>query len=87
MAIADRVATVSKNRAAWAMIFSIIITGSGHMIIGRVKRGALILIGAILIGAIGGWLLGLWVLAISLAYVIWQAIDLYKIMTKLPELQ
>ena len=56
----------------------IIIIGTGHMVVGRVARGILILVGAIVVGIITLYIfLGLFFIAI-VVYWILQLIDLYR---------
>jgi TM2 domain-containing membrane protein YozV len=70
--------TISRDRAILAYIMGILITGTGHMVVGRVARGILILVGAIVVGFITSYIfLGLFFIAI-VVYWILQLIDLYR---------
>jgi hypothetical protein len=70
--------TISRDRAILDYIMGIIIIGTGHMVVGRVAGGTLILVGAIVVGIITSYIfLGLFFIAI-VVYWILQLIDLYK---------
>jgi TM2 domain-containing membrane protein YozV len=60
------------------IILAVIISGVGHMYLGYVKRGIIILVIGITIWAITSWLIPFgWI--IGIAYWIWQIYDVYKL--------
>ena|SRR5215216_2109800 len=70
--------SISRDRAVLAYIMAILISGTGHMVVGRVARGILILVGAIIIGLVTIVINPvIWIIAI-LAYWVFQIVDLYK---------
>jgi TM2 domain-containing membrane protein YozV len=70
--------TISRDRAILAYIMGILISGTGHMVVGRVARGILILAGAIIIGFVTFAIHpAIWIIAI-LVYWVFQLVDLYK---------
>ena len=44
--------SISRDRAILAYIMGILIIGTGHMVVGRVARGILILAGAVVVGIV-----------------------------------
>jgi TM2 domain-containing membrane protein YozV len=57
----------------------ILITGTGHMIVGRIVRGVLILIGAVAVVYVAGLIGGLVLIAIcAVIYWVLQLVDVYK---------
>jgi TM2 domain-containing membrane protein YozV len=75
--------SITKNRVIIAFVAAFFVTGLGHMIVGYVKRGVVILVVAIAI-AITGFVLfpGYFVLLITLPYWGWHIYDLYKLAGK-----
>jgi TM2 domain-containing membrane protein YozV len=70
--------SISRDRAVLAYIMAILVSGTGHMVVGRVARGILILVGAIIIGLVTIAINPvIWIIAI-LAYWVFQIVDLYK---------
>lgn len=71
--------SISRDRATLAYIMGIFIAGTGHMVVGRVARGILILAGGMVIGFATGLIGGLILVLISaIAYWIFQMVDLSK---------
>jgi hypothetical protein len=71
--------SISRDRAILAYIMGILIVGTGHMVVGRVARGILILIGALVVGFVAGLIGGLiFILIFGIIYWVLQLIDLYK---------
>jgi phage shock protein C len=70
--------TISRDRAILAYIMGILISGTGHMVVGRVARGILILVGAVVVGLVTSYIfIGLFLVAIFVYWLL-QLIDLYK---------
>ena len=70
--------SISRDRAILAYIMGILITGTGHMVVGRVARGILILVGAMFLGFVTAYInLGLFFIAVVVYWVL-QLVDLYK---------
>jgi hypothetical protein len=70
--------SISRDRAILAYIMGILITGTGHMVVGRVARGILILVGAMFLGFVTVYInLGLFFIAVVVYWVL-QLVDLYK---------
>jgi hypothetical protein len=71
--------SISRDRAVPAYIMGILIVGTGHMVVGRVARGILILIGGLVIGFVAGLIGGLiFIFIFGIIYWVLQIIDLYK---------
>ena len=71
--------SISRDRAILGYIMGILIIGTGHMVVGRVARGILILIGAVIVGFVAGLIGGLiFILIFGIVYWVLQLIDLYK---------
>jgi TM2 domain-containing membrane protein YozV len=73
----------SKSRIDWAYVLGFFITGVGHMLVGRVARGIVILLGAVFIGFVTVYIsVFLWII-VAIGYWIFQYYDLHKIIKKL----
>lgn len=77
--IEEKTTTISRDRAILGYIMGILITGTGHMIVGRIVRGVLILIGAVAVVYVAGLIGGLVLIAIcAVIYWVLQLVDVYK---------
>ena len=77
--IEEKTTTISRDRAILGYIMGILITGTGHMIVGRIVRGVLILIGAVAVVYVAGLIGGLVLIAIcAIIYWVLQLVDVYK---------
>jgi len=61
------------------IILAIILSGLGHIYLGFVKRGIIILVIGIAIWATVSWLIPIFGWVIGIAYWIWQIYDAYKL--------
>jgi TM2 domain-containing membrane protein YozV len=61
------------------MILAIVLSGLGHIYLGLVKRGIIILIIGIALWAVVSWLIPIFGWVIGVAYWIWQIYDSYKL--------
>ena len=67
------------SRPTIAVIINFFIVGLGHMYLGQVKRGVIILVGGIALSFALTYWLGWWGILPMIGYVIWSATDAYKI--------
>jgi TM2 domain-containing membrane protein YozV len=75
---------ISTSKKILAVILSIVIWGLGHMYIGRIKRGIVILLSGIAIMFLASVLTSSLVsLLVALGYLIWLIYDLSKIIRKI----
>jgi TM2 domain-containing membrane protein YozV len=71
---------ISKDRAIAAMIVAVFLSGVGHMIVGYLKRGILILIAGFALGFVSGFVLPFPIpLFVAPPFWLWQIYDLYKL--------
>lgn len=61
------------------IILAVILSGLGHIYLGFIKRGIVILIIGIAIWAVVTWLIPVFGWIIGVAYWVWQIYDAYKI--------
>jgi TM2 domain-containing membrane protein YozV len=61
------------------MILAVVLSGLGHIYLGLVKRGIIILIIGIALWAVVSWLIPIFGWVIGVAYWIWQIYDAYKL--------
>jgi hypothetical protein len=73
----------SKSRIDWAYGLGTFFIGVGHMLVGHVARGIVILVGAVLIGFVTFYIsVYLWII-VAIGYWIFQYYDLHQIIKKL----
>jgi TM2 domain-containing membrane protein YozV len=61
------------------IILAIVLSGLGHIYLGLVKKGIIILIIGIALWAIVSWVIPMFGWVIGVAYWIWQIYDAYKL--------
>jgi TM2 domain-containing membrane protein YozV len=75
--------SISNSRIDAAYVLGFFITGVGHMVVGRVARGIVILVGAVFLGFVTISInIGLWII-VAIGYWIFQYYDLHQIIKKL----
>src|SRR5687768_10944067 len=74
----NNILTLAKSLPI-TIILAVILSGLGHIYLGFVKRGIIILIIGIALWAVATWLIPVFGWILGVAYWIWQIYDAYKL--------